>query len=80
MGDRAARTAPRDAGSRPTLDIGPLDGDLAVVLGPRPVAPADGRCRTLDGSTWVYRDGAHLTVAGADRLVPLLTAALAATG
>ncbi|HEY5998117.1 MAG TPA: PKD domain-containing protein [bacterium] len=31
-----------DAGSRPTLDIGPLDDDLTVVLGPRPVAMAAG--------------------------------------
>ena len=53
---------------------------LAGRVDPVPVLCPDGRCRTLDGSTWVYRDGAHLTVAGADRLVPLLTAALAATG
>ncbi|HWR98618.1 MAG TPA: right-handed parallel beta-helix repeat-containing protein, partial [Candidatus Methanoperedens sp.] len=29
-----------DGGSQPALDIGPLDDDLAIVLGPRPVAPA----------------------------------------
>ena len=53
---------------------------LAGRVDPVPVLCPDGRCRTLDGPTWVYRDGAHLTVAGSTRLVPLLTAALAAAG
>lgn len=51
---------------------------LARRVDPVPVLCPDGMCRTLDGSTWVYRDGAHLTVVGASRLVPLLTEALAA--